>query len=92
MNRTERALKKQSRKRMQNARDSKRCLIDKIEGVFSPYNSLEPDSMRTCRIKELRDDIKEERREKHSIYAKMIEINKNIYSHAEKSSKEVIGV
>lgn len=92
MNRTERALKKQARQRMARSRDAKRCLIECVEGVFSSYNSLESDKERARKIKELRTDIKEERREKHSIYARLIEANINFNSHTENTYKEVIGV
>lgn len=88
MNRTERALKKQCRRRMEKARDDKNCLIKKKEGVFSPYHPLMKD--RSEQIKDLNNQIKDERRDKHTIYANFIQVNENL-SHAINNSKEVIG-
>lgn len=91
MNRTERALKKQCRKRMAKARDDKNALIQKREGAFSPYYSGMKD--RTGQIKELNNQIKSERRDKHTIYNHFIEINNNISNalHTDNSAKEEVG-
>lgn len=91
MNRTERALKKQARRRMAKSRDEKNCLILRKEGVFSSYHSLMSESDRSKQIKELDERIKSERREKHSIYSNFVDTNKKLNSYAEKSAKEEVG-
>lgn len=90
-NRTERALKKQARCRMAKCRDEKHCLVEGIEGVFTPYCAGMKD--RPERIKELNRQIKAERRDKHTIYSHFIEVNKNISNalHTDNSVKEEIG-
>lgn len=87
-NRTERALKKQARLRMKRNRDDKNSLINKREGIYSPYNSLMKESERSAQIKELEKCIKEERKDKQSIYRRFIEVNENINSYAKKSKEE----